>query len=324
MADHIRRIAHAHEAHEEYGNDESAEELALAINNAKEALSASPEAPKSTGDDVVSGLLDYEMASAKARGYTDCTCINHSRTTEVAYENGRCVHQQARQWLSGHATPTPDGWQDKATADGEKPFDREPFPGFDVLTDKLSDMERQAEDTAKQHGQGSQARAYCNGIAKGLREAMGVVYCVPHASPFSGDGQKLRGIYVASRASKPQRPAMWQSYRDAGHPIISTWIDEAGEGQTADNGELWQRILREITEAVGLVLYVEAEDFPLKGAFIEVGMALALGKPVHVVAPDVQLEAHTLRPLGSWASHPNVSFFETVSAALSALGVDPL
>lgn len=128
------------------------------------------------------------------------------------------------------------------------------------------------------------------------------------------------GVYVASRASTPERPAMWRALRDAGHPIIATWIDEAGEGETACNAELWQRIEREVTGAERLVLYVEPQDFPLKGAYVEVGMALAAGVPVKVVAPGVEMQPHTLRPLGSWAKHPLVTFCDTVEAALSHTG----
>lgn len=129
-----------------------------------------------------------------------------------------------------------------------------------------------------------------------------------------------RPIYVASRASKPERPAMWRYLRDKeGWPINSTWIDEAGEGETADNGELWERIRREVTGACGLIFYAEPEDFPLKGAYVEVGMAIAAGVPVAVVAPDVDLEPHTCRPIGSWMRHPLVSAFDNVTDAYRAL-----
>lgn len=57
----------------------------------------------------------------------------------------------------------------------------------------------------------------------------------------------MRGIYVASRASIPERNAMWRHYRDVHKiPIISSWIDEAGEGQTDDFSKLWIRIISEI------------------------------------------------------------------------------
>ena len=124
------------------------------------------------------------------------------------------------------------------------------------------------------------------------------------------------GVYVASRASVPERSEMWRSFRDAGAPIVSTWIDEAGEGETECNGELWQRIEREVTNAARLVLYVEPDDFPLKGALVEVGMAIAAGIPVIVVAPGIELHPHTMRPLGSWSKHPLVSFSDDVESPL--------
>lgn len=123
------------------------------------------------------------------------------------------------------------------------------------------------------------------------------------------------GAYVASRASAADRPAMWRRLRSEGRPIISTWIDEAGEGETACNRELWQRIEREVKSAERLVFYAERDDFPLKGALVEVGMAIAAGVPVFVVAPGVPLEQKTLRPIGSWAMHPLVTYCKTVDEA---------
>lgn len=113
-------------------------------------------------------------------------------------------------------------------------------------------------------------------------------------------------IYVASRASTPERPAMWREYRDRwGANIVSTWIDEAGPGETSDFGELWSRIQGEIRRCDRLVLYAQSDDFPLKGALIEVGMALAMLKPVWVLG-NLTLEGRTDRPLGSWIRHPLV------------------
>ena len=72
-------------------------------------------------------------------------------------------------------------------------------------------------------------------------------------------------FYVASRASIPERPAMWRALREKGLVISSTWIDEAGEGETADFSELWARIEDEISMSDGLIMYVQEGDFPLKG-----------------------------------------------------------
>lgn len=123
-------------------------------------------------------------------------------------------------------------------------------------------------------------------------------------------------FYVASRASLPERSAMWRDLRSSGWVITSTWIDEAGEGETEDFGELWIRIAFEIWVADALVLYAETDDFPLKGALVEVGIALALNKAIYVCLPGVELHARTARPIGSWIFHPNVKRIE----ALNELG----
>lgn len=125
------------------------------------------------------------------------------------------------------------------------------------------------------------------------------------------------GTYIASRASLPERSAAWRWLRDVdGWKITCSWIDEAGPGQTADLGALWQRIELEIRESERFVLYVEPTDFPLKGALVEVGMALAHGIPIRIVAPRVALAPGSFRPLGSWVKHPHVSFAATMDEAL--------
>lgn len=125
-----------------------------------------------------------------------------------------------------------------------------------------------------------------------------------------------RGIYVASRASVLERGAMWRALRAGGVPIAASWIDEDGEGATGDFGELWGRICREVTGATALILYAEPSDFPLKGAYIEVGMALAAGVPVYAVLPGVQLEPRSMRPVGSWLLHPLVEIAPSVQIAV--------
>jgi len=148
-------------------------------------------------------------------------------------------------------------------------------------------------------------------------EGVGRLERVTSSGGDAHSGLSSGGVYVASRASEPARPAMWRALREQGHPIISTWIDEAGAGETQSQGELWERIEREVTTAERLVLYAEPDDFPLKGAYVEVGMALAAGVPVYVVIPGVVLSVPTMRPLGSWAAHPAVKFCATVEAALA-------
>jgi nucleoside 2-deoxyribosyltransferase len=93
---------------------------------------------------------------------------------------------------------------------------------------------------------------------------------------------------------------MWRRFRDAGCQITSSWIDEDGQGQTASFTDLWERIMKEIAEADYLVLYAKPDDFPLKGALVEVGIALGMKRPVIVCLPDVEVDSRNFRPIGSW------------------------
>lgn len=140
-----------------------------------------------------------------------------------------------------------------------------------------------------------------------------------YTAPPAGRTLTAPALYVASRASIPARSQMWRDLREQGLPIISTWIDEAGEGETEDFGELWTRIEGEIRGAAGLILYAETGDFPLKGALIEVGIAIGMGRPVAVVLPGVEIEGRTMRPVGSWLEHPLVSVHADVEVAARAI-----
>lgn len=88
-----------------------------------------------------------------------------------------------------------------------------------------------------------------------------------------------KGIYIASRC---RYAPMWRDLREAGHPIISTWIDEAGEGETDDFTNLWERCINEPKTAQAFLLYRENAE-PLKGALVELGSALSAGVPVFTV-----------------------------------------
>jgi len=113
-------------------------------------------------------------------------------------------------------------------------------------------------------------------------------------------------IYIAS---KTKHAARWRALRSLGVPISSSWIDEAGEGETSDWNDLWCRCLAEAKSAMSLILYVESDEI-LKGAYVEVGAALASGVPVFVVG----------EPAGSFWRHHLVTRCATMEEALCALG----
>ena len=86
-------------------------------------------------------------------------------------------------------------------------------------------------------------------------------------------------IYIASKTKHAKK---WQRLRSGGYNIISTWIDEAGQGESKDVSDLAIRCVDEAKSADRLILYAQNEDI-LKGALIEVGAALASNVPVYVV-----------------------------------------
>lgn len=112
------------------------------------------------------------------------------------------------------------------------------------------------------------------------------------------------GIYIASKTRHAER---WRFLRDmVGEPIISTWIDKAGEGESAGLDNLWRRCISEAANCEVLILYREPGDI-LKGGWIELGAALANGVPVFAVG----IEGYTI------AKHRGVRHFPDMKAAVA-------
>lgn len=112
------------------------------------------------------------------------------------------------------------------------------------------------------------------------------------------------GIYIASKVRHADR---WKALRQGGVPVISTWIDEAGEGETASYADLWIRCISECRACSALIAYIE-EGEVFKGGFIEIGAALSAGRPVFVVGPVP----------GSFVHHPLVTRCVSLNAAIDA------
>ena len=111
------------------------------------------------------------------------------------------------------------------------------------------------------------------------------------------------GIYIASKAIHGPR---WRDLRDhEGMPVIATWIDEAEVGATSDWPDLWSRCIAEAASCSVLIAYREPDE-ALKGAWVEVGAALAAGR--HVIA--VGCQEFTV------SNHPRVHLVDDLDAAL--------
>lgn len=75
----------------------------------------------------------------------------------------------------------------------------------------------------------------------------------------------------------------WKSLRDRdGFPIRASWIDQCGVGETKDWPKLWETCIYEASQATVLIVYREEGEI-LKGAWVELGAALASETPVYLV-----------------------------------------
>ncbi len=114
------------------------------------------------------------------------------------------------------------------------------------------------------------------------------------------------GLYTASKTAHAPK---WRALQEHGVRICSTWIHEAGKGETADFGDLWCRCVQESSGCTALLCYREPGEV-LKGAFVEVGAALASDRLVMLV--------------GDWdgfsfVHHPNAVLRDSVEHALYSM-----
>lgn len=123
---------------------------------------------------------------------------------------------------------------------------------------------------------------------------------------FDDYGPQPIRVYSASKSTHGPK---WQEARDAwskrGVEFISTWIDESGEGESADMSDLWVRCVTEAARCDLLIAY-HLPNEQWKGAFVEIGAALAAHRPVYVIG----------QPPGSWTHHPLVRFVAGVDEAI--------
>lgn len=86
------------------------------------------------------------------------------------------------------------------------------------------------------------------------------------------DVAEMPKIYIAS---KTKHASKWILLRERGVNIISTWIDEAAPNDSKDLSDLCQRMIKECNECDAIVVYKDNDGEILKGAFLEMGIALS-------------------------------------------------
>jgi len=112
-------------------------------------------------------------------------------------------------------------------------------------------------------------------------------------------------------ASKTCHAAKWLALRASGVDINSTWIDEAGEGQSTDLSDLAERCIKEAAQCDFLLLYCEPHEV-LKGALFEAGAALGAGRIVVCVGTCANWS-------DTFAKHPNWTFAKSIEDAVAAM-----
>jgi hypothetical protein len=112
-------------------------------------------------------------------------------------------------------------------------------------------------------------------------------------------------------ASKTRHAAMWRDLREQGYRIIATWIDYADGSAVTDWQRLWLSCVSEAAAANIMLVYVERDD-ELRGAYVEMGVAIANQRRVMLVNP------HRVR-VSDVVNHPLVTEFEALDKALEAI-----
>lgn len=114
--------------------------------------------------------------------------------------------------------------------------------------------------------------------------------------------------------SKTRHAPLWKRLRDVSNlPINSTWIDEADEGQTKSFSDLWNRCIREASEADYMLGYRIPTDSPLKGGLVEIGVGLVCCKKVILIGFNNPEDRF------SFIHHPKVLPVNNLSEALNFL-----
>jgi nucleoside 2-deoxyribosyltransferase len=105
-------------------------------------------------------------------------------------------------------------------------------------------------------------------------------------------------IYIASKA---HHRARWRQLREEGAPINSRWIDVddkySADPSDLDYADLWSKCVTDVTVCDALVVYVEPGEI-LKGALVEMGIAIGMNIPVFLVGRAEDFLAN-----GTWMNY---------------------
>jgi nucleoside 2-deoxyribosyltransferase len=90
-------------------------------------------------------------------------------------------------------------------------------------------------------------------------------------------------FYVAAKIW--HAPKFRQLRDELGFPVNARWIDLESDNPIVmyQKDILWQMCLEDVTQSDFLLLYCGDESEEQRGALVEIGMALAAGKPIYAI-----------------------------------------
>jgi len=120
-------------------------------------------------------------------------------------------------------------------------------------------------------------------------------------------------VYFASKLTYARR--LWELALKWNLETTSRWLSQAdlelkGSPSTEEFGIFWLVDEEDVRRSDALIVYGEADDI-LKGALVEVGMAIALGKLVICVGASSSF--------GSWTNHPLVLIAPSLEGAVKLI-----
>lgn len=102
---------------------------------------------------------------------------------------------------------------------------------------------------------------------------------------------------------------------DFAMPVLSRWIDLGQDSDIVKNrkGDLWEMCREDVSASDFVLLYSENFEEEQRGALVEIGMAIALNKPIYavghcksIVANEKSDVAFTHHSLWTWVPEMNL------------------
>lgn len=95
-------------------------------------------------------------------------------------------------------------------------------------------------------------------------------------------------------SSKVSFRDIWLEAKARGYPIDANWLHvDKPLDTSADKHTLWKTIFRDIDNSRGVIACFKEGETP-KGSLVEIGYALAKGKPVYLICSNKMMEEHTV------------------------------